>query len=86
MEKLRSAEDLMEHISKMNSDNSVSEVFIPGIGRFTIAFQEEEQGSIEDDVKETPELGEMIYESLEAYRDGKYKTTSELLESISAKK
>jgi len=42
MEKLRSSEELMEHISNMNSDNSVCQVFIPVKGKFTIVLQEED--------------------------------------------
>jgi hypothetical protein len=85
MEKLRSSEDLMQYISNMNSDNSVCQVFIPGKGKFTIVLQEEDQQTIADDVRANPELKEMIHESLEAYKQGRYMTTSELLESLSPK-
>jgi len=85
MEKLRSSDELMRHISNMNSENSISQVFIPGKGKFTIVLQEEVQQSIADDVKTNPELKEMIHKSMEAYKEGRYATTTELIDSLSPK-
>jgi hypothetical protein len=85
MEKVQTSEGLMKQFIDMNHENSVKQVFIPGKGRFTIVLQEEEQRSIADDVKANPALGKMIRESMEAYKEGKYMTTSEVLKSISPK-
>jgi hypothetical protein len=85
MEKVQTSEGLMKQFTDMNHENSVRQVFIPGKGRFTIVLQEEEQRSIADDVKANPALGKMIRESMEAYKEGKYMTTSEVLKSLSPK-
>jgi hypothetical protein len=84
MENLRSPEDLMRYIAKMNKDNSVGQIFIPGKGKFTIVLQEEDQRTIADEVKSNPELKQMIHESMEAYKDGRFMKTSELLNSLSS--
>lgn len=83
MQKLRSPEDLMAHISNMNSENSISHVFIPGKGRFTIMLQEEEGKSVENEILSNPELKQMIDESRTEIKQGLGMSTSELLESLS---
>jgi hypothetical protein len=85
MEKVLSSDDLMEYISTMNRDNSVCQVFIPGKGKFTIVLQEEDQRSIAEDVKVNPQLKQMIRESIEAYKEGRTLTTSELIKTLSPK-
>lgn len=83
MERINTSEELMDQLIDMSLENSVRQVFIPGKGKFTIVLQEEAQRSIADDVKANPALGIMIRESMDAYKEGKYLTTSELLKSLS---
>jgi hypothetical protein len=85
VEKVRSSDDLMEYISSMNRDNSVCQVIIPGKGKFTIVFQEEDQRSIAEDVEASPQLKQMIRESMEAYKEGRSLTTAELIKTLSPK-
>lgn len=85
MQKLRSSEDLMEHISNMNSENSVCQVFIPGKGKFTIVLQEEDVQSIGTEILANSELKQMINESREEYKKGLGMSTSELIKSMSPK-
>jgi hypothetical protein len=73
----------MEQLGNMNKENSVCQVFIPGKGKFTIVLQEEDQDSIAADVRRNPLLKQMINESLAAYKEGRTKTTTELLTSLS---
>lgn len=83
MQQLRSPEDLMAHISNMDSENSVSHVFIPGKGTFTIMLQEEEGQSVTAEILANPELKQMIDKSREEIKQGLGMTTSELLCSLS---
>lgn len=83
MQKLRSPEDLMAHISNMNSENSISHVIIPGKGKFTIMLQEEEGKSVAAEILAYPELKQMIDESRKEIKQGLGMTTSELLDSLS---
>jgi hypothetical protein len=85
MDEVRTTEDLMEQLSNMNRENSVRQVFIPGKGKFTIVLQEEDPNSIATDVELNPYLKQMINESMEAYKAGRTKSTSELLKSLSPK-
>ena len=85
MEKVRSSEDLMEYISTMNRDNSVCQFIIPGKGKFTLVFQEDDQQSIHADVEANPELRWMIEESRQEYKKGLGMSTSELIKSMSSK-
>ncbi len=85
MEKLHSPEELMKHISKMDKDNSVSQVFIPGKGQFTIVLQEEDVHSIGEEILANPELKQMIDESREEHSQGLGMTTAELIKSLSPK-
>jgi hypothetical protein len=85
MEKVRSSEDLMEYITGMDRDHSVGQFFIPGKGQFTIVLQEEDHESIAADVRNNPELKQMIHDSLKAYEEGKSMSTKELIRSLSPK-
>ncbi|BBH22419.1 hypothetical protein Back11_37640 [Paenibacillus baekrokdamisoli] len=85
MEEVRTTEDLMEQLSNMNRENSVRQVFIPGKGKFTIVLQEEDHNSIAADIQSNPDLGQMMNESMEAYIEGRTKSTSELLKALSVK-
>jgi hypothetical protein len=85
MEKVRSAKELLEYISNMNRENSVCQFFIPGKGKFTLVFQEEDEQSISADVEANPELKKMINESREQYKQGFGMSTSELLKSLTPK-
>jgi hypothetical protein len=73
----------MDTIGKMNKENSVCSVFIPGKGRFTIVLQEEETTSIASETEADIELKQMISNSRIAYTKGKIQTTSELIKSLS---
>jgi len=83
MQKLRSPEDLMAHITNMDSENSISHVIIPGKGKFTIMLQEEEGKSVATEILANTELKQMIDESREEIKQGLGMSTSELLESLS---
>lgn len=87
MDKVLSSDELIKFISKMNNENSVCQVFIPGKGKFTIVLQEEDQKikTINEDVEANPQLKIMIKESMEAYKKGDSVSTSELLKSLSPK-
>ncbi len=85
MEEVRTTEDLLEQITSMNKENSVRQVFVPGKGKFTIVLQEEDHDSIAADIRANQNLKQMMNESLEAYNQGKSKTTAEFVKSISQK-
>ena len=85
MEKIISSNDLMDHMSNMNKENSVYQINIPGKGTFTIVLQEEEKRTIAADAKVNPDLKDMIQESMEAYNEGRTITTKELKQSLSPK-
>ncbi len=82
MEKVRSAKELLQHIKNMNSKNSVCQFLIPGKGKFTLVFQEEDKQSIRADVEASPELKKMINESRQQYKQGMGMSTSDLLKSF----
>jgi hypothetical protein len=85
MNKVLSSEELMKYIDDMNRENSVMQFSIPGKGRFTLVFQEEDNQSIEADVKKNPQLEIMFKESGEQYNKGLGITSSELLKSLTKK-
>ncbi|MDO9536539.1 MAG: hypothetical protein Q7J85_14720 [Bacillota bacterium] len=85
MEKVRFTKELMEIITNMNRENSVCQFFIPGKGRFTLVFQEEDEQSISADAEANPELKNMIQESREQYEQGHGMSTSDLLKSLTPK-
>ncbi len=85
LETLRSTEELMEYITNMSRDNSVCQFFIPGKGKFTLVFQEEDKQSIKADAEANLELKKMIQESREQYAQGLGMSTSELLNSLTPK-
>ncbi|WP_368737795.1 hypothetical protein [Bacillus sp. EB106-08-02-XG196] len=83
--KVLSSEELMKHIDDMDRENSVMQFSIPGKGRFTLVLQEEDDHSIEADVKKNPQLEIMFKESEVQYKEGLGITTSDLLKSLSEK-
>lgn len=85
MERVQSAQELMEYISKMNRENSICQFSIPGKGRFTLVLQEEDEQSISEDVAANPALDEMIKESKQQYQQGLGYSTKELLESFTSR-
>jgi hypothetical protein len=85
VEKVRSAKQLLEYIATMNREKSVYQFIIPGKGKFTLVFQEEDEQSISDDVKANPELKNMINESREQYKQGLGISTNEFLKSMTPK-
>lgn len=82
---IESSEELMNRIKKMDRDHSVFQFSIPGTGKFTLVLQEEDENSIESDAEKNPQLKQMIEESKSEYKKGKGMSTSELLNSLSAK-
>jgi hypothetical protein len=80
-----SPKDLLDQLESMSKENSVRQVYIPGKGKFTIRFEEEDQNSIAAEVQANPNLEHMMNEGLEAYKSGKSYTTEELLKSLSIK-
>jgi hypothetical protein len=85
MSKVLSSEELMKYINNMDRENSVVQFSIPGKGRFTLVLQEEDDHSIEADVKKHPQLEIMFKESAEQYKNGHGITTSDLLKSLLVK-
>ena len=85
MGRIHSSEELMNHISNMNSENSVFQFSIPGKGKFTLVLQEEDEKSIKVEAEEYAELMRMLKESMEQYENGRGMTTAELLKSLSKK-
>jgi hypothetical protein len=85
MSRVLSSEELMKYINNMDREDSVVQFSIPGKGRFTLVLQEEDDHSIEADVKKNPQLEIMFKESAEQYKNGYGITTSDLLKSLSVK-
>jgi hypothetical protein len=85
MNKVLSSEELMKYIDDMDRENSVMQFSIPGKGRFTLVLQEEDDQTIETDVKKNPQLEIMFKESAEQYKKGLGISTSDLLKSLSGK-
>lgn len=85
MRYIESSEELMNRIANMNHENSVLQFSLPGKGKFTLVLQEEDEVSIKSDVEKNPLLKQMIEESKREYKSGKGMSTSELLNSLSAK-
>ncbi len=83
MDIIYSAQDLMQRIEKLTSDDSVCQVFIPGKGQLTIVLQAKRQLSIAEEAQEDPELREMLQASRKAHEVGEVMTTDEFLKSIS---
>ncbi|MGJ7922238.1 hypothetical protein [Neobacillus sp. LXY-4] len=84
MGKVDFSEELMKYIQSMDRDNSVVQFSIPGKGRFTLVFQEDDN-SIKSEVDANPELEIMINESRKQYKKGLGMSTSELIKSLSSK-
>ncbi|MCA1321607.1 hypothetical protein LC085_17005 [Bacillus tianshenii] len=85
MGKIKSSEELMDHISNMNSDNSVFQFSIPGKGKFTLVLQEEDKQTIKSEAEENTELERMLKESQEQYENGRGMSSEELIKSMSKK-
>lgn len=85
MEIIHNPHELMEPIEKLDKEHSVCQVFIPGKGQVTIAFQANDVDTIASEVQADPQLGELIHSSRIAYQRGDVMTTSELLKSLSSK-
>lgn len=83
MQNIHSPEDLLRKLKEMDKEHSVYQFHVPGKGRFTVVLQEEDVPSIKEDLRNHPELGEMILESFEAYEKSQFKTTSEAIRSFS---
>jgi len=82
---IKSSEELMSFVKKMDRDNSVLQFPIPGKGKYTLVLQEMDDQSIASDIIANPQLEQMIKESQIEYKKGEGMTTSELLKSISVK-
>lgn len=84
MDIIHSAQDLMQRIEKLSSDDSVCQVYIPGKGQLTIVLQakEEESESIAREVQGDSELAQLIESSRSAHEQGEVMTTKELLKSL----
>lgn len=82
---IESSEELMSRIANMDRENSVFQFSILGKGKFTLVLQEEDENSIKSDIEKNPQLKQMIEESKSEYKKGKGMSTSELLNSLSAK-
>lgn len=85
MEQIQSPEELMDKIEKMNRDNSVCQILIPGKGKFTIVLQEEDFQSVAVDVESDKKLKQMIQDSRESYKKGNAMTTTDFIKSLSPK-
>ena len=78
MKEVRTIEALMEQLSIMRKKNSVCQVFIPGIGNFTIELQEEDSNSTALDTLANPYLKQKVNESTEADKERNTMSASEL--------
>ncbi|MEK0315576.1 hypothetical protein [Cohnella sp. 56] len=67
MGKVQTESELFDHIGRMSRTNSVSQIFIPGKGTFTIVLQEEDPLSINAEVASAPRLRQMIQDSRARY-------------------
>ena len=85
MDIIRSPHELMERIEKLNKENSVCQVVIPGKGQVTIVLQANETETIASEVQTAPDLRELIQSSRNAHQQGDVWTTSELFESLSSR-
>ncbi|WP_372631327.1 hypothetical protein [Cohnella sp.] len=83
MERVQTEAELFEHIGRMNKANSVSQVYIPGKGTFTIVLQEEDLLSISAEIASDPRLRQMIQDSRADYKLGNGLSTKHFLQSIS---
>lgn len=83
MEKVQTEAELFDHIGRMNRTNSVSQVYIPGKGTFTIVLQEEDPLSINAEIASDTRLRQMIEDSRTDYKLGNGLTTKQFLQSIS---
>lgn len=82
MKHVYSAEELYAELDKLNKDNSVARFSIPGKGKFTLVYEEQEK-TIQEEVDSDDELKKMIHESRKEYKEGRYITMSEFIKSTS---
>lgn len=75
----------MKKLREMDRQHSVYQFFVPGKGKFTVVLQEEDVPTIEEEVRNNPELGKMIQESEKDYKAGRYYTTAQALDMLSPK-
>ncbi|GGB44770.1 hypothetical protein GCM10011409_22970 [Lentibacillus populi] len=81
MKNINTPEELYEELDKLSKEHSVSHFYVPGKGTFTLAYEEREK-TVQEEMEEDDELREMINESRKEYREGKYRTTDEIIESL----
>ncbi len=81
MKNINTPKELYEEMEKLNKSNSVTKFSIPGKGKFTLVYEENEKTILEETEEDT-ELKEMINESRKEYKEGKYKSTNEILDSM----
>lgn len=82
MKNINSPEELYEELDKMSQKNAISKFYVPGKGNFTLVYEEKGEKTIQEEVDSDEELKEMIHESQREYKEGRYRTTSEIVESI----
>jgi hypothetical protein len=85
MKNIMSFEELLSIMNKMNKDNSICSIFVPGKGKFTVIFQEEDCTSIASDINSDLGLKQMIADSRDSYTKEDTMTTSGLIKSLSPK-
>ncbi|RKQ34331.1 hypothetical protein [Oceanobacillus halophilus] len=81
MKNINSPEELYKELETLNKENKISRFSVPGKGRFTLVYEEREK-TIKEEVDEDEELKRMIQESRREYKEGKYKSTSEIIKSM----
>lgn len=79
MKNIHSPEELYEELDKLNKENTVTQFSVPGKGNFTLVYEKDEK-TIQEEVEQDKELKKMIHESRKEYLEGRYKTTSEIIE------
>ncbi|WGV60397.1 hypothetical protein QIH01_04500 [Brevibacillus brevis] len=79
MKEVRTTEDLIEQLSNMNKENSVCQVFIPGMGKFTIVLQEGDSRSTAPVIQSAPYLKQTVNEIMESEKKGHAMSASELM-------
>ena len=82
MKNINSPEELYKEFDKMNEDNTVTKFCVPGRGNFTLVYEEKREKTIQKEVDSDVELQKMFHESRKEYKEGRYRTTSEIVDSI----
>lgn len=81
MSQINTPEELFIELNKLTRDNSVKQFIVPRKGKFTLVYLEEAK-TIGEEMEVDKELKEMIHESRKDYKEGRYKTTNEFIDSI----